>query len=84
MDGQCNVIAPFKAKPNQVVSNLIDAFLYLGPQTLHLKEMYPADVALDVAYTSELIRRSTIIGLPEPQTVAAFDQRILQTLLTPS
>jgi hypothetical protein len=76
-DDHCNVIDPFKANPKLVVSDLIDAFIYLGPQTLHLKEEYPADVALDVAYTSELIRRSTIIGLPEPQTVAEFNQRTL-------
>jgi hypothetical protein len=76
-DDQCNVIDSFKARPNLVVSDLIDAFLYLGPQTLHLKEVVPADAALDVAYTSELIRRNTIIGLPGPQTVAEFNKQII-------
>ncbi len=76
-DDQCNVIDPFKAKPDVVVSDLIDAFLYLGPQTLHLKEVVPADVALDVAYTSELIRRNAIIGLPGPQTIAEFNQQTI-------
>lgn len=82
-DDQCNVTDPFKAKPNQGVSDLIDAFLYLGPQTLHLKEGYPVDVALDVAYTSELIRRSIIIGLPEPRTVAEFNQQTLTNASNP-
>jgi len=82
-DDQCKVIDPFKANPDVVVSDLIDAFLYLGPQTLHLKEVVPADVALDVAYTSELIRRNAIIGLPGPQTVAEFNQQTITNASDP-
>lgn len=82
-DDHCDVIDPFKARPNLVVSDLLDAFLYLGPQTLHLKEVIPADVALDVAYTSELIRRNTLIGLPGPQNVEEFNQQTITNASNP-
>ena len=76
-DGLCTVTDPFSAKPDLVVSDLLDAFLYLGPQSLRLKESVPADVALDLAYTAELIRRDAIIGLPGPTSVAAFNQQTI-------
>ena len=76
-DDQCNVIDPFKAHPNVIVANLIDAFLYLGPQNLRLKEKMPADVALDTVYSTELLRRNTIVGFPGPQSVAEFNKQTI-------
>ena len=82
-DDQCNIVDPFQAKPNLRVSDLIDAFLYLGPPTLRLKEVIPADVALDAAYTSELIRRNNIVGVPGPQTVTEYNQQTATNATNP-
>jgi hypothetical protein len=47
---------------------LVDAFLYLGPQDLMLREQVPADIALDSDYRAELWRRQTLPGSPETAT----------------
>ena len=82
-DEQCNVIDPFKAKPGLVVADLIDAFLYLGPQTLRLREALPADIALDTPYMSELLRRNAIVGLPGPKSLVQFDQQTIASATSP-
>ena len=46
------------------MEDLIDAFLYLGPQDLRLKEQLPADIALDTDYRMELQRREALTGFP--------------------
>lgn len=38
------------------MEELVDAFLYLGPQDLRLKEKIPADIALDASYRAEFQR----------------------------
>ena len=38
----------------KLTEELVDAFLYLGPQDLRLQEKHPADIALDVTYPTEL------------------------------
>jgi hypothetical protein len=82
-DDKCNVIDPFKARPTLVAADLIDAFLYLGPQNLRLREAIPADIALDTAYMSELLRRNAIIGLPGPRSLAEFNQQIVASATNP-
>jgi hypothetical protein len=82
-DDQCNVVNPFEEQPGSGVAELIDAFLYLGPQNLRLKEATPADVALDTAYTSELLRRNAIVGLPGPQSVGDFNLQIIASAANP-
>ncbi len=82
-DDQCNVIDPFKARPGLVVADLIDAFLYLGPQTLRLKDLIPADIALDTTYMSELLRRNVLIGLPGPTTLAQLSQQTVASAASP-
>ena len=76
-DEQCNVVDPFSLHPRRVMSNFIDAFLYVGPQNVRLKEVTPADVALDTAYTAELLRRNEVVGLPGARTVAEFNQQTI-------
>lgn len=46
-DWDCNVVDAFSGKSNKRVSDLLDAFVYLGPQNLLLREPIPADIALD-------------------------------------
>lgn len=76
-DSQCNVIDPFKGRPIHSVADLIDAFLYLGPQNVRLKEPIPADIALDTSYMTEWLRRNAIIGLPGPKSLVEMDQGIV-------
>ncbi len=82
-DDQCNIVDQFQAKPNLTVSSLIDAFLYLDSPMLRLKEVIPANVALDAAYTSELIRRNNVVGIPGPQTVAEWNQQSITNASNP-
>lgn len=41
------------------MEDLVDAFLYPGPR---LKEQIPADIALDLDYKAERLRRETLPG----------------------
>jgi hypothetical protein len=65
------------------MAELVDAFLYLGPQDLRLNDQMPADIALDVDYRMELQRREALPGTPSAatgmpkQTLKEFDQQIL-------
>jgi hypothetical protein len=43
-------------------SNMVDAYLYLGPADLILAEPRPAEIFLDKEYMAELRRRAEIIG----------------------
>jgi hypothetical protein len=44
------------------VTKLVDAYLYLGPRDLLLKEPRPAEVFLDKDYMAEMQRRAAITG----------------------
>jgi hypothetical protein len=50
------------------MEDLFDAFLYLGPQDLRLKEPLPADIALDMDDRMELQRRKALSRSPGPAT----------------
>jgi hypothetical protein len=43
-------------------TKLLDAYLYLGPRDLLLKELRPAEVFLDKEYMAEMQRRAAITG----------------------
>jgi uncharacterized iron-regulated protein len=43
-------------------SKMADAYLYLGPRDLMLKEPHPAEVFLDKDYMAEMKRRAAIMG----------------------
>ncbi|MGA8216193.1 MAG: hypothetical protein WB799_21565 [Candidatus Sulfotelmatobacter sp.] len=43
-------------------SKMVDAYLYLGPRDLLLKEPLPAEVFLDKDYIAEMRRRAAIMG----------------------
>jgi hypothetical protein len=82
IDKDCNVL-----KPLEHVENLVDAFLYFGPQDLRLAEQLPADIALDSDYTAERQRRNALRGLPQraasPASPALTSALILSGFLIP-
>ena len=65
------------------MSDLVDAFLYLGPQDLRLTEPIPADIALDVDYVTESRRREALAGLPGAGALKEFDQQIVNSAENP-
>jgi hypothetical protein len=78
-DKDCNVHNEFPKELQRPVADLVDAFLYLGPQDLRLSEQMPADIALDVEYMAELQRRETLMGWPGAATMTSkeFNQQIV-------
>ncbi len=56
-DKDCSLHNEFPKDLQKPMADLVDAFLYLGPQDLRLKEKMPADIALDVDYRTESLRR---------------------------
>ncbi len=56
-------------------SKMADAYLYLGPRDLLLKDPHPAEVFLDKDYMAEMKRRSAIMG-PGPVTDQADPEKI--------
>jgi hypothetical protein len=43
-------------------TKMVDAYLYLGPRDLMLKDPHPAEVFLDKDYMAEMKRRAAIVG----------------------
>lgn len=66
----CEVHREFPKQVQKPMQQLVDAFLYLGPPDLRLKEQIPADVAMDLDYQKELQRRQSLPRMPgaAPQT----------------
>jgi hypothetical protein len=79
IDKDCNVHNHFPKNLQRPMADLVDAFLYLGPQDLRLTEQMPADIALDVDYRMELQRRESVAGFPGAVagTPKDFDQQIV-------
>ena len=77
----CSVHNDFPKSLQKPMEDLVDAFLYLGPQDLRLNEQMPADIALDVDYRMELQRRGSLPGFPGAATGARplkeLDQQIV-------
>lgn len=82
-DDNCNVTEVFPSTPPKRVSDQIDAFLYLGPQTSRLSEPVPADIALDRAYRSEWLRRMKLVGLPAPSSLEELDAQTIASAAEP-
>jgi hypothetical protein len=64
IDRDCKVHNEFPKPLQKPMEELVDAFLYLGPPDLSLKEQFPADIALDADYEKELQRRESLRGMP--------------------
>lgn len=58
------------------MDELADAFLYLGPSDLTLREPLPADVALDAAYMKKWLWRQSVLT-PPLETLTQLDQGIV-------
>jgi hypothetical protein len=76
---ECIVHRDFPKNLQKKMEDLVDAFLYLGPQDLRLREQMPADIALDVDYRMELKRRDALPGFPAAVTgtLREADQQIV-------
>jgi hypothetical protein len=83
IDDNCNVHTGFPKELQKPMADLVDAFVYLGPQNLALWEQMPADVALDVDYRMELQRRDALSGFPQQGTLKESDQQILNDVEYP-
>jgi hypothetical protein len=85
IDQDCNVHREYTKELQKPMEDLVDAFLYLGPQDLRLTEKIPADIALDVSYRMELQKRGAMLGFPEAasETPIEFDQQIVNTAQNP-
>ena len=82
-DKDCNIYNEFPKNEQKPMADLVDAFLYLGPQDLRLTEPMPADIALDVGYMTELLRRETLAGMPGAGTLEKFDQQLVRGAESP-
>lgn len=85
IDQDCNVHHDFPKALQKPVEELVDAFLYLGPQDLRLREKIPADIALDVSYRTELQRGGAMIGFPNATSESSqeFDFEIVKSATDP-
>jgi len=85
IDQDCNVHHDFPEALQKPMEELVDGFLYLGPQDLRLREKIPADIALDVTYRTELQRGGAMIGFPNAasETSQEFDQQIVKSAEDP-
>jgi len=78
-DKDCTLHNDFPKELQKPMEDLVDAFLYLGPQDLQLKEPMPADIALDVDYMRESERRLLLQGSPAASlTSNDFAQRTIR------
>ena len=55
----------------------VDAFLHFGSQDFRLKEQMPADIALDVEYRTEELRRGGAFPGEVARTMKERDQQIV-------
>jgi hypothetical protein len=85
IDQDCNVHHEFPKILQKPMEDLVDAFLYFGPQDLRLREKIPADIALDVNYRTDFQRGGDMLGFPNAtsETPNEFDQQIVNTANNP-
>ena len=62
------------------MEELVDAFLYLSPKDLALREPLPPDFLLEADYRMELRRRNGLEGVPQgaPSSPDDFTRNIVQ------
>jgi hypothetical protein len=85
MDQDCNVHHDFPTVLQRPMEDLVDAFLYLGPQDLRLREKIPADIALDSTYKKQLQQGGGMIAFSEAssETSEEFDRQIVNSAADP-
>jgi hypothetical protein len=81
IDKDCNLhTVEYPKDIQKPMEDLLDAFLYLGPQDLRLTEPLPADIALDMDYRMEIERRKALPRSPGPATEDALKQADRETV----
>jgi hypothetical protein len=85
IDKDCKVHTAFPKGLQRPMEDYVNAFLYLGPEGLRLKEKMPGDVALDADYMKELERRDGLSGFPSagPGTLGDFLEQIVNSAENP-
>jgi hypothetical protein len=85
IDQDCNVHHEFPKALQKPMEELVDAFLYLGPQDLRLREKIPADIAFDTTYQKQLQQGGAMIGFPEAasETPEEFERQIVNSAADP-
>jgi hypothetical protein len=84
MDKDCNLRNEFPEEVQKPMEDLVDAFLYLGPQDLRLFEQIPADIALDEGFMNELHRRMTLMNFPGAKmSPAEYNRQIVESAEDP-
>jgi hypothetical protein len=83
IDEDCNAHTDEPKEFRRPVEELVDAFLYLGPQDLRLGEETPAYIALDEDYIREHLRRGALEPFPIAGTLREFNQGILNAVGDP-
>ena len=80
IDENCKVHTEVPKELQRPMADLVDAFLYLGPQDLALWEKLPADIGLDTDYRTELQRRDSFSGFPgAPGSLQEADRWIVSS-----
>lgn len=81
----CTIHRDFPKVFQKPMENLVDAFLYLGPLDLRLKEKIPADIALDASYRTKFQQGGAMFGFPDvgSETQAEFEQQIVKSAEDP-
>jgi hypothetical protein len=81
----CTIHRDFPKVFQKPMENLVDAFLYLGPLDLRLKEKIPADIALDASYRTKFQQGGAMFGFPDAgsETQAEFEQQIVKSAEDP-
>jgi hypothetical protein len=81
MDAECHVHNDYSKELQKPMEDLVDAFLYLNPEGLALKEQVPADIVLDSEYWTELKRREALLRFPmtsDEQIVSDAESPLLE------
>jgi hypothetical protein len=63
IDQDCNVHREFPKVLQKPMEDLVDAFLYLGPQDLRLREKIPADIAFGRQLQNGIAARRSPVGI---------------------
>jgi hypothetical protein len=85
VDQDCNVHHDFPKVLQKPMEELVDAFLYLAPPDLRLREKIPADIALDASYRAQLQQGGSMLGFSDAASESPkdFDEQIVKTAEDP-
>lgn len=80
LDPDCKPVFDFPQK--KPMQDLVDAFLYLGPEDLRLAEPIPAEAALDTDYMKKWLWRAALIT-PPLETLEQFNRQAINGASNP-